>query len=154
MLSAKAVLPMEGRAASIIRFAGWKPLMMIVQVTETGLAADGVMPLRHGPLQFGEALADQLPDGLELSRSHPGLRDVEHHLLGLVDELHGRLLAPVAHLGDLAAHLDERAQIVVLPDDLRVVAGVGGSRNRRDQAVDERPPADQLQSWPGWPAPR
>ena len=84
-------------------------------------------------------------DGLELP-DDPGLRDVEHHLLGPVDEIHGRLLAPVAHLGDLAAHLDERAQVVVLAHDLGVVPGVGGRGHGRDQAVDERPSAHRLQA--------
>ena len=89
MLSAKAVLPMEGRAARMTRLDGLEAADHGVEIAEAGLAPDGAVPLGHEPLELGEALGDELADGLELP-GHPALGDVEHHLLGPVDELDGR----------------------------------------------------------------
>ncbi len=125
------------------QIGGLEPADDGVHVAEARLATHGMVPLRHGPLQLGEALADEFSDGLELA-AHPGLRDLEDHLLGPVDEIHRRLLPPIPHLGDLAPHLDERAKEIVLADDLRVVPGVGRRGNGGDQAVDIGPPADRL----------
>ena len=64
------------------------------------------------------------------------LREVEHDLLGAVDELR-RLARPLdAEPGDLLACADEPAQRRHLAHDAPVVGGVRGGGNERRQLVD------------------
>ena len=64
------------------------------------------------------------------------LAELEHDLLGLVDE-HRRVAGPLpAEPGDLAAGADEAAEDRRLVDDLRVVARVRARGDEGRQLVD------------------
>ena len=103
------------------------------------------------PLQLGEVLVYADPDRLEFS-GDAVLGDVEDHLLGLVDQLGRRLLPPVAHLGDLAADVDQGPQIVVLPHDLGVIPALVAAGTAVTRLwMNARPPTNSGQ--PYWPAP-
>ena len=135
---------MLGRAATMIRFPGWKPPVMPVDVAEAGRHAGqvlaGLVELRD-PL---EALLEQLLDVAELGRD-PALRELEDDLLGLVDELL-RLARPLpAEPRDLAADADQAAQGRHLADDPRVVRRVRRRRDERRQLVDPLATARSLE---------
>ena len=91
-----------------------------------------------------EALADEHVDPLEAA-ADAVLGEVEHHLLGAVDEL-GRLAGAVpAEPLDLLADDREPAQRRHLAHDLRVVAGVRRRRHERRDLVDPRLAADLVE---------
>ncbi len=147
MLSAKAVLPMEGRAARMMRFDGWKPPTIVSRSRN---------PVWHPVVRCPSVMSRSSSEKLSVISSPMGSNSPATRLSEMANTIcsarsmssTGVLLPPVAHLGDLAADLDERAQVVVLPDDLRVVAGVGGRGDGRHQAVDERAAPHRLQAGP------
>src|SRR4029450_11745614 len=102
MPSPSADLPMLGRAATMIRLPGWKPPVMRSmsrQPDRDPLDA----PLEH-PLDVAEP-----------GRA-PSLRELEHDLLRLVDELLRVAGALPAEPCDLAAEADQAAQRRHLPE--------------------------------------
>ena len=147
MLRAKAVLPMEGRAARMTRLEGWNPLMMSSRsrkpVWQPTVWCPSVM-VRSSSAKFS-LISSPMGSNSPTTR----VCEISNTICSALSMRSiGRLLPPVAHLGDLAAHPDERAQEVVLPDDLGVVPGVGGRRDGGDQAVDEGPAPHRLQAGP------
>ena len=108
MLSANAVLPMAGRAPTMIKRVGLETGEQLVEVDEPrGGAGDALARLVElfEPVERGiEQIAD-----LAHRVGHTSLRHLEHHVLGLVDGL-GDVVGPaVADLGDLTGDLDEAA---------------------------------------------
>ncbi len=102
-----------------------------------GHLAAGLVHLRD----LLEALAHEDLDVVEAA-ADPVLREVEHHLLGLVDEL-VRLARPVpAEPLDLLADEREPAERRHLAHDLRVVARVRRGRDEGGDLVDPLLPAD------------
>ena len=76
------------------------------------------------------------------------LREVEQHLLRLVEQV-GRLAGPLPpEARDLLADANEPAQRSHLVDDARVMRGVRGRRDERRQLVDALSPADVLELAP------
>ena len=121
-----------------------EPRGELVELAEAGRDAghvDAGLVERGDPL---EALLQQLLDVAELALDAP-LREVEQHLLRLVEQI-GRLAGPLpAEPRDLLADADQAAQRPHLVDDPRVVRGVRGRRDERGQLVDARPAADVLE---------
>ena len=72
-------------------------------------------------------------------------RDLEHRLLGLLDELARRRLVAEHALLDLVGGLQQPPQQRVLAHDLRVAAGVPGGRHDAGQLVDRGRSADVLE---------
>ena len=144
MQSASADFPIDGRAAMMIRFPGWKPDVSLSRLLEAGRAARHVgagLVQVHDPL---EALLQQLLDVEEVARD-PLLGEVEDDLLRPVDEL-GGLAGPVlSEPHDLGARADEPAERRHLAHDPRVVGGVRRGRHERRELVDARPAADLLE---------
>ena len=76
----------------------------------------------------------------------PALGDLEHALLGAIDDLGGREpLGRVRARRDVAADLDELAQHRVVADDARVGADVGRARRVLDEAREIRQAARRLE---------
>ncbi len=121
MPSANADLPMLGRPATMIRLPGWRPDV----IWSTSRKPVGV-PVISPPDSYIFVICSKLSrtstlDVLEAA-ADAVLGEVEHHLLGPVDEL-GRLARPVpAEPLDLLADDREPAQRRHLADDPRVVA--------------------------------
>ena len=72
-------------------------------------------------------------------------RDLEHRLLGLLDELARRRVVAEHALLDLVRGLQQPPQQRVLAHDLRVAAGVPGGRDEPGELVDRRRPAGVLE---------
>ena len=144
MQSASADLPMDGRAATMMRLPGWKPGRQPVDVAEAGRRAGD---LAAGLVHLRDLLEDSLSSSSMCanSRRDAVLREVEDDLLGAVDEL-GRLARAVpAEPRDVLAGADEPAQRRHLADDLRVVRRVRRRRHERGDLVDALLAADLLE---------
>ena len=88
MQSASADFPIDGRAARMIRLPGWKP-----DVSGRGRGTRSGCPVTSTPASYRlrdplEALLEQRLDVGEVARDAL-LREVEHDLLGPVDEIGG-----------------------------------------------------------------
>ena len=86
-------LPIDGRAATMIRLPGWKPDVSLSSSRKPDGDAgdvDAGLVERGDPL---EALLQQLLDVAELALD-ASLREVEEQLLGLVEQV-GRLARPL-----------------------------------------------------------
>ena len=95
-------------------------------------------------MQLVELLVEDLFDRAEVLLAVVA-GDLEHRLLGLLDEL-ARRRAMVEHaLLDLVRRPQQPPQQRVLAHDLRVAAGVPGGRHHPGQPVDRRDPADLLE---------
>ena len=86
MLQTSALLPIAGRAAMMIRLPGWKPPV----ISSRSLKPEGV-PVSDGaferePVQLVELLVQDLLDRAEVLLAVVA-GDLEHRLLGLLDEL-------------------------------------------------------------------
>ena len=86
MPSANADLPMLGRPATMIEVAGLEARRHLVDVAEAGGRAGHLAARLVHLRDLLEALADEHLDVLEAA-ADPVLGEVEHHLLGPVDEL-------------------------------------------------------------------
>ena len=144
MLHTSALLPIAGRAAMMIRLPGWKPPV----ISSRSLKPDGVpvseVPFQRQPVQLVELLVQHLLDRAEVLLAVVA-GDLEHRLLGLLDELARR--RPVAEhaLLDLVGALQQPAQQRVLAHDLRVAAGVPGGGHEARQLVHGGGTADLLE---------
>ena len=144
MFSASADFPIDGRAAMMIRFPGWKPdVSLSSSLKPVGHARHvgaGLVQV-HDPL---EALLQQPFDVAEVARD-PLLGEVEDDLLRAVDEV-GGLAGPVlSEPCDLGARADEPAERRHLAHDPRVVGRVRRGRHERRELVDAGPAADLLE---------
>ena len=144
MQRASADFPIDGRAAMMTRLPGWKPGRELVELAEPGRDAgdvDARLVQVHDPR---EALVEQVVDVGEVA-GDPLLREVEHHLLGAVDEVGGLAGTRLPEPLDLLADADEAAQRRHLLDDPRVVLGVRGRRHDGRELGDLRRAADALE---------
>ena len=86
MLQTSALLPIAGRAAMMIRLPGWKPPV----ISSRSLNPDGVpvsdVPSDRQPVELVELLVQDLLDRAEVLLAVVA-RDLEHRLLGPLDEL-------------------------------------------------------------------
>ena len=107
----------------------------LVEVGETGRHTDHLAADAGGDLDLVDRrLEDVAEDVVVLAAALVG--DLVHLGLGRVDDVVDVAAAlGVAQLDDPRAGLDEPAQHRPLGDDLRVVAGVGRRRHRRDELV-------------------
>ena len=91
MLQTSALLPIAGRAAMMIRLPGWKPPV----ISSRSLKPEGVpvseVPSQREPVQLVELLVQHLLDRAEVLVAVVA-GDLEHRLLGLLDELARRRL--------------------------------------------------------------
>ena len=144
MLQTSALLPIAGRAAMMIRLPGWKPPV----ISSRSLKPDGVpvseVPSSDSRCSLSSSSCEHLLDRAEVLLAVVA-GDLEHRLLGLLDELARR--RPVAEhaLLDLVGALQQPPQQRVLAHDLRVAAGVAGGRHDAGQLVDRRAAADVLE---------
>ena len=135
MLSTSAVFPIDGRAATMTRSAGWKPdVSSSRSVKPLGDAGDRLA----AALQRLDAL-HRRPHQLLHAREalQPALlAHLEDSLLRVVEQLLGRGAA-LERLGDdRRGGLDQAAQQRLLLHDLRVVLDVRRRRHRVDQLAD------------------
>ena len=144
MLQTSALLPIAGRAAMMIRLPGWKPPV----ISSRSLKPDGV-PVSEVPSSESRcSLSSSSCSTSSIARKscwRSSRADLEHRLLGLLDELaRARLVAEHALL-DLVGGLQQPPQQRVLAHDLRVAAGVAGRRHDARQLVHGRLPADVIE---------
>ncbi len=88
-------------------------------------------------MELVELLVEHLLDRAEVLLAVVA-RDLEHRLLGLLDELARRRLVAEHALLDLVGGLQQASQQRVLAHDLRVAAGMAGGGNDARQLVDRR----------------
>src|SRR5579863_3951297 len=105
-----------------------------VQVDEAGGDAGEVVAAAADRLDLVEGAGHDLGQRVVIL-ARPALGHGVHLGLGPVHELVGLGVARVAELDDPGPGLDQAAQDRALPDDARVVAGVGGGRHRGDEGV-------------------
>ncbi len=116
----------------------------LVEVLEAGGRAGQRGALDRQAVQLVELLVQHLFDRAEVLLAIVA-GDLEHRLLGLLDEL-ARGSAVVEHaLLDLIRRPQQPPQQRVLAHDLRVAAGVPGGRHDPGQPIDRRDPADLLE---------
>ena len=130
MLQTSALLPIAGRAAMMIRLPGWKPPV----ISSRSLKPEGVpvseVPSGRQPVQLVELVVQDFLDRAEVLLAVVA-GDLEHRLLGLLDQLARRGRVAEDALLDLEGGLQQAAHQRVLADDLRVAARVPGGRDRR-----------------------
>ena len=144
MLSAKLVLPTDGRAARTIEVALLEAGRQGVEVGEAGadaadLAAVGV--------EVVEPVVGVVEQGLERAEPDvdPLLADREQLRLGAIDRLLDLRRVLVADPGDLAGRPDQVPQDRLALDDPGVLDGVDGGRRLVRQAREVGPAADRLE---------
>ena len=149
MLQTSALLPIAGRAAMMIRLPGWKPPV----ISSRSLKPDGVpvseVPFEREPVELVELLVQHLLDRAEVLLAVVA-GDLEHRLLGLLDELARRRAVAEDALLDLVGGLQQPPQQRVLAHDLRVAAGVAGRRHDAGQLVDGRLRRRRPRACPIW----
>ena len=116
MQSASADFPIDGRAATMIRLPGWNP-----DVSRSRSRKPDGVPVMSLPASYSLVIVSNesfssVVDVLELGRDAL-LREVEHDLLGAVDELDGLARTVQAEPRDVVARPDEAAQRRHLRDD-------------------------------------
>ena len=129
--------PIDGRAARITRFPGWKP-----DVSRSSSLNPAGTPVISTPASYSmrdalEALLQEHLDVREVARTSL-LSELEDDLLGAVDEIGDLALPLLAEPHDLLAGADEPAQSRHLLDDARVVLDVGCRRDERGELRDAR----------------
>ena len=135
MLATSALLPIAGRAATMIRLPGWKPPV----IASMSRKPEGVPVISS--LAGGELLepVDLVVEDLREQAEVAGLLfvgDVEEQLLGPLGELARFAVALVDPALDLLAGAEQASQQRVLLDDLGVVLGVAGGRDLGGQLGD------------------
>ena len=126
------------------RLPGWKPDVSLSSSRKPGGHAgdvDARLVQVHDPR---EALVEQVVDVGEVA-ADPLLRELEHHLLGAVDEVRRLARTRLAEPLDLLADADEPAERRHLLDDPRVVLGVRRRRHDGGELGDLRGAADALE---------
>ena len=134
---------MLGRAATMMSWSGWKPLVKSSRSWKPGRdAGDRVLLL--GPL--GDQVHRLLEDVLDLVGLALDLvlGDREDLLLGRLEELLGGEEVRVAVADDVGRALDELAADRLLADDLGVILGVGGVRDAVGDLQEHLVAADLL----------
>ena len=137
-------LPIDGRAAMMIRLPGWKPPV----ISSRSLKPDGV-PVsdvfeRREPVELVELLVEHLLDCAELLLAVV-VGDLEHGLLGPFDEVPRRRLARQDAGLNLVGGGQQGTELGVVSHDLAVLARVAGRGHPPGQLVDRRRPADLLE---------
>ena len=144
MHSASADLPIDGRAATMIRLPGWKP-----DVSRSRSRKPAGVPVMSLPASYSlvivsnESLSrsSMCANSLE-TRDCERLKTIDS---ARVDEL-DRLARPVeAEAGDVVARADQPAQRRHLADDARVVRGVRGRGHERRELVHALLPAGRVE---------
>src|SRR5660398_208017 len=72
-------------------------------------------------------------------------RQIKDHLLCPVDQVNRSILSAVPHVCDFPPHVYQGAEEIVLFDDIRVVASIGGRRYGGDQTMNKGATPDLLQ---------
>ena len=116
----------------------------LVEVLEPGRRPGQRGALDREAVQLVELLVEHLFDRAEVLLAVVA-GDLEHRLLGLLDELARRGAMAEHALLDLIRGPQQPPQQRVLAHDLRVAAGVSGGRHDPGQPVDRRDPADVLE---------
>ena len=136
MLATSALLPIAGRAASTIRFPGWKPPVMPSRSRKPeGVPVTSASPLESFSSRSSSSIED-LVDAAEVARLLL-VGDLEQQLLGALGQLTRGSPVSLVHPGlDLLAGSEQPPQQGVLLDDLGVVLGVAGRRDLGGQLGD------------------
>ena len=135
MLATSALLPIAGRAATMIRLPGWKPPV----IASMSRKPEGVPVISSSPV---ESFSSRSTSSWRISREQAEVArllfvgDVEEQLLGPLGELARFAVALVDPALDLLAGAEQPPQQRVLLDDLGVVLGVAGGRHLRRQLGD------------------
>ena len=143
-VSSARALPMAGRAARTIICPGCRPLVSRSRSENPVGHADHALAAVAGGLDLVDRAADDVAEDQVVLR-RPPLGDGVDLGLRVVDDLVDvAAVGAVAELDDAGAGLDELAQHGPLAHDPRVVAGVRGGGDRRDERVQVRGAADAL----------
>ena len=144
-LSARLVLPMDGRAATRTRSDFWRPVVIVSRSAKPGAdAADLTLVL----VQVVEPVVGVVEQRLERREAglHALLADREELRLGPVDDLADVAVLLVAEPGDPTGRADEVPQDALALDDARVVDGVDGRGREVDEARQVGRAADLVQA--------
>ena len=135
MLATSALLPIAGRAATMIRLPGWKP-PVIASMSRKPDGRAGHLDLAGGELlEPVDLVVEDLREQAEVARLL-FVGDFEEQLLGPLGELARFAVALVDPALDLLAGAEQPPQQRVLLDDLGVVLGVAGGRDLGRQLGD------------------
>ena len=124
--------------------AGLKAAGDLVEVLEPGRRAGQRGALLREAVQLVELVVQDVLDLAEVLLAVVA-RDLEHRLLGPLDELARRALVAEHALLDFVGALQQAAQERVLAHDLGVAAGVPRGRDQAGELVDRRRPAGLLE---------
>ena len=124
--------------------AGLEAAGDLVEVLEARRGSGQRGALEREPVQLVELLVQHLLDRAEVLLAVVA-RDLEHRLLGLLDELARRRVVAEHALLDQVGAAQQPPQQRVLAHDLRVAPGVAGRGHDAGQFVDGRLAADLLQ---------
>ena len=133
MFSTRLVLPIDGRAATMIRSPRWNPRVILsISVKPVAMPVMKLLVLKE-LLDLREAVLDQVAHG-DKAGLDAVVGDREDRAFRLVENEVGFLIGLVGVRQNLVRREDQVAQRRLLFDDARVVLDVGGARD----AVDER----------------
>jgi hypothetical protein len=128
MFSTKLVLPIDGRAATMMRSDGWRPDV----ISSRSMKPVGT-PVTSPLCCCSFSIVVKLSCTRSRSGTNPArmraLGDREDRALGLVEQDVGLLIGLVGVGQDLVRRVDQAAQRRLLLDDARVVLDVGRSRH-------------------------
>ena len=141
-----AVLPIEGRAARMIRLPGWKPPVISSRSLKPGRrAGERRCPRseRRWSLSSSSCSTSSMPAEVLLAIV---VGDLEHRPLGLLDELARRRLVVAARSpGSRRWCVSRRRSSAFSRRSARSCAHVAGGRRRAGERVDRRRAADVLE---------
>ena len=146
MLTAKVVLPMDGRPAMMMSSPRCRPAVILsisVKPVDTPvMSLCEWLSISSRSIVFGRMSFNEVNPG----RAPAAFRDLEHALLGEIDDLFDReTLRRMRARRDVAADLDEPAQHRALAHDLRIRADVRCTRRVLDEPSEIRDAAASLE---------
>ena len=135
MFVTSADLPIDGRAAMMIRLPGWKPPVIASRSAKPEARAGqrAALGARARASCRSRRAGCRRPAELLLAVV---VRDLEDRPLGALDDVAGLALAGVDARLDLVRRVEQLAQSASSLDDLRVAAHVADAGDRGDQLAD------------------
>ena len=135
MFVTSADLPIEGRAARMIRLPGWKPPVIASRSAKPDGGAGERLALGRELLPLVDLRVEDVADRAEVLLAVL-VGDLEDRALGAVDELARRGLVAVDAGLDLVGRAQQAAEHRVLAHDARVLAHVADGGHGAGQQID------------------